>query len=131
MLDVTATVTSEVTDADVATTDHAGAIGHVQHVHQRAARTASTPVQATTQAGASNQILAANVERAGFILTNEAAVPLYVRYGGAASSVLFSFVMAPGERVSAPGDVPLCDDAIEARLASGSDSTAMAQELTW
>lgn len=127
-VEVTTQVTSESASADVAAIDVGGGL-LVPKVFSSGPTLAGDPAQATTQSTDSNQILAANPRRAALVITNESAVKLYVRFGGEASSLLYTYALAPGERISVWTGV--YTGAIEARLESGGDSTAMVQEFTW
>lgn len=101
----------------------------LQLVGQAGPSTAGTPVDNTVPSNASVQVMAANANRAGAFFGNKATVRCYVRFGGAASSSLYSFDLTPGEvRYLGPG-VPTV--AVEARLDNGADAALMTQEFTW
>lgn len=113
---------------DLADATAPAATGLLQGVYLRGPGTAGTPVQQTVPSGSSVPLLAANGNRLALVITNESAVKMFVRFGGAASSALYTHALAPGRELAlGPG---VYTGAIEARLESGSDSTAMCQEFT-
>lgn len=65
-------------------------------------RTASAPVAFALAADTSTQLLAANTARRGATIYNKSGQPVFIRYGSAVSSTLFTVAIADGATYEIP-----------------------------
>lgn len=111
------------------TSDQGGDV-HIQHMHPRGPRAAGTadPASNGLLNGVSEELLPANDDRTGLMVTSLASVPLYLRFGESdATTTAFSEIVAPAQTVRYFGAE--CPRSAVQALLDGGNGTVVYQEF--